>query len=173
MALSSREQAIRLLPRNHLKNCPLDHHRAREWINLHLSESPDADFFLDTNPYVGNIEEVLDQQTLDLIDNLIMTTNTLTKVDPTYGIYTENATGYTATFTEVGSNALESISLDNDTLTVVFRSGNSGAPAYTYNITSEALGPLYNEIVNVLQEGEGSIGKVFNQLVRDNKIQLI
>jgi len=139
---------------------------------MQLSETPDADFFFDIQPNGCIIEETLDYQTLQMIEEIIMPA-TLTNVNATYGSYTENATGYTATFTEVGSSALESISLDNDTLTVVFRSGNKGTPAYTYNATPEDLGPLYNEIVNVLQEGEGSIGRVFNQLVRDNKIQMI
>lgn len=140
---------------------------------LNLSDNEDTvDFFDEVQPFGCTIEEDLDYETLKLIEELEMTA-TLTTVNQTYGSYTENATGYTATFTEVGSGALESISLDNDTLTVVFRSGNSGAPAYTYNATPEALAPLYNEIVNVLQEGEGSIGRVFNQLVRENKIQLI
>lgn len=95
---------------------------------------------------------------------------TLTKVNADLGSYTENATGYTATFTEAGSSAIESINLNNDTLSVVFRNNNT---TYTYNATVDALEPLYSEVVNVLQEGDGSIGRVFNRLVRDNKIQLI
>ena len=99
-------------------------------------------------------------------------TITLNKVNPAYGSYTENATGYTATFTEAGSSAIQSITLNNDNISVVFRN-NRNTTAYDYNATQEALEPLYTEVVNVLQEGEGSIGRVFNQLVRDNKIQLI
>jgi hypothetical protein len=94
----------------------------------------------------------------------------MNKVNPAYGSYTENATGYTATFTEVGSSAVESIALNNDTISVVFHNNKT---EYNYNVTAEALEPLYAEVVNVLQEGEGSIGRVFNRLVNDNKIQLI
>lgn len=93
----------------------------------------------------------------------------LTKVNPAYGSYTENATGYTVTFTENGSSAIEAITLNNDTLSVMFRNSTP----YVYNVTTEALEPLYTEVVNVLQEGEGSIGRLFNRLVRENKIQLI
>ena len=118
------------------------------------------------------IEEVLDQETLDLINEIIMAT-TLNRVNPVYGSYTENMTGFTATFTEVGSTAIESISLEKDNLSVVFRNNNAGSAAYVYNAPSTAVETLYNEIVNVLQEGEGSVGKVFNQLVRENKIQLL
>lgn len=152
-----------------MRNRPLDYPRAREWLNIQLSESSDADFFLDVPTYSGMIEEVLDQETLDLINEIIMAT-TLNQVNPVYGSYTESITGFTATFTEVGSTAIESISLEKDNLSVVFRNNNA---AYVYNAPSAAVETLYNEIVNVLQEGEGSVGKVFNQLVRENKIQLL
>ena len=118
------------------------------------------------------IEEVIDQETLELINKIIMAT-TLNQVNPVYGSYTESATGFTATFTEVGSSAIESISLEKDNLSVVFRNNNAGSTAYVYNAPSTAVETLYDEIVNVLQEGEGSVGKVFNGLVRENKIQLL
>ena len=155
-----------------MTNRPLDYPRAREWLNIQLSESSDADFFLDIPTYSGMIEEVIDQETLDLINKIIMAT-TLNQVNPVYGSYTESVTGFTATFTEVGSSAIESISLEKDNLSVVFRNNNAGSTAYVYNAPSTAVETLYDEIVNVLQEGEGSVGKVFNRLVRENKIQLL
>ena len=100
-------------------------------------------------------------------------TTMLTKVNAIFGSYTESATGYTVNFTETGSRAIQTLSLDNDTVSVVFRNSRNDNTPYVYNATPEALEPLYAEVVNVLQEGEGSIGRVFNRLVNDNKIQLI
>jgi hypothetical protein len=99
-------------------------------------------------------------------------TATMINVNSDYGSFTESATGYTANLTELGSSAVESVSLCDDTLTVVFRHSHDST-AYTYNATPEAKETLYKELVNVLSDREGSLGVVINQLIRQNKIQLI
>ena len=99
-------------------------------------------------------------------------TATMTTVNQTFGSFMENADGYSATFTQLGSDAIAAINVNGDTLTVNFRHSNNTSE-YTYNAPASAVSALYDEVVSVLCNGEGSVGRIVNQMIRTNKIQLI
>lgn len=87
-----------------------------------------------------------------------------------FGTYTGTPENWEAVLTENGSSAIQSISYNGETLMVSFATNPD--KTYEYGLTKEVATELYEEVVSVV-DGEGSIGKLFHEMTRSNKIQLI
>ena len=87
-----------------------------------------------------------------------------------FGTYTGTPENWEAVFTENGSSAIQSMSYNGETLTVSFASNPD--KYYDYSLTQDVANEFYREVGFVV-DGEGSIGKLFHEMTRSNKIQLI
>lgn len=123
--------------------------------------------------FIPSCNEEFDLETLKLLEEYEMQ-STMNSVE------TQTAMGqldvgpdntFQATFTEEGSTPIQSMSYMNDLLTVVFRS-NPGTE-YQYIVPVDTLTQIIDEVRSTLVEGEGSVGRLINSLIRSNTLQLV
>lgn len=117
--------------------------------------------------------ETLDDQTLKIINGYEMeaTMNTIETQQDMGTLVVGEGDNFSATFTEMGSSSIMTMSYDGSMLSVTFRS--KPQMDYNYTVNSEALSQIRNEVESTLIEAEGSVGGLMNTLIRGNLIQLI
>lgn len=114
--------------------------------------------------------ETFDDNLIQMIDDIIMETQTQTQICNQRGTYTQNSDGWVATLNE--STAIQEISYSevSGDIRIQFVGGIS---TYTYSPSSDAVAQLEAEVLNVLNKNYGSVGAVFNELLAANKLNLI
>lgn len=116
--------------------------------------------------------ETLDSETLKLIEDYEMTAtmNSIT-TQPKLGQLNIGQDCFNASFTPEGSSAIERMTYNDEILTVTFR--RSPGTQYEYIIPSmRTLSNIMEEVQATLVEGEGSVGRMIQSLIRNNEIQL-
>lgn len=129
--------------------------------------------YLDLDPYPKQNTEQLDFDTLKLLEDYEMqSTMNSVKTMPKMGeLQMGDNNTFIASFTEEGSSAVQTVSYLNDLLNVVFR--KSPSMEYSYAISESDRLDLLEEVEATLIEGEGSVGRMIQSLIRTNKVQLV
>ena len=78
---------------------------------------------------------------------------------------------FSATFTEEGSSAIQSVSYMGEMLDVIYRS--AADVIYQYTATEDTLSDIMKEVQATLVDGEGSVGSIISRLKNSNAIQLV
>ena len=85
-----------------------------------------------------------------------------------FGTLTGSRAAWSAELTEDGSSAISAISYENNTIVVTFRNGRE----YEYAADEATVNSFYDELIEVM-DGQGSIGKLVSQALRNNQLQLV
>lgn len=117
--------------------------------------------------------EILDDETLKLLDEYDME-STMNSVQTNMAmgqLVAGSNNTFAATFTEQGSSSIATMSYDGSMLNVTFRTNPQ--TEYSYNVPEGTLVTIREEVNATLIDGEGSVGKLMNSLIRNQSIQLI
>jgi hypothetical protein len=131
-----------------------------------------VDSLIDTELFSCYNEE-LDLETLKLLEIYEMQ-STMNSVDtmPAMGQLDVGPNNtFSATFTEEGSSAIQSVSYLGEMLDVIYRSNPS--VIYQYTATEDTLSDIMKEVQATLVDGEGSVGSIISRLKNSNAIQLV
>jgi hypothetical protein len=131
-----------------------------------------VDSLIDTEVFSCYNEE-LDLETLKLLEIYEMQ-STMNSVDtmPAMGQLDVGPNNtFSATFTEEGSSAIQSVSYMGEMLDVIYRSNPS--VIYQYTATEDTLSDIMKEVQATLVDGEGSVGSIISRLKNSNAIQLV
>jgi hypothetical protein len=120
----------------------------------------------------GGVYEEFDSEIFDLMEKLEMqaTMNSI-ETQQTLGQLDSDGKNFVATFTEAGSSAIQTMSYSDEALFVTFR--KSPEMVYQYMLSEATREQIYNEIISTLVEGEGSVGRLIQNMISTNKIHLV
>lgn len=111
--------------------------------------------------------ETFDPELMNMIN--VMTQH---EVTTNRGTFTPQGYSWGAQFTEEGSGAIRFISYNEEeqNLSVEFSTSNV---VYNYVPLNDSAEQLRKEALSVIQDNQGSIGTLLNQLLRNNQLQLL
>jgi putative lipoic acid-binding regulatory protein len=115
--------------------------------------------------------EFFDTELMEMINTMSTQTNdTVNSSRGTYNLLEDSS--WEATLSDSASSAVQNISYDANAQTVTIQFV-SQERVYTYAVVNNAESQLRDEVVNVIENDRGSVGKLFNELQRSNNLQLL
>jgi hypothetical protein len=111
----------------------------------------------------NDLFEILEEFEMQATMNAMVTLEAMGNLD-------SDGQNFIATFTEQGSSAIAKMSYTGDYLNVTFR--KSPQTEYQYIISEDQRSRIYNEAHSTLSEGEGSVGRLIQNLISTQQIKL-
>jgi hypothetical protein len=110
-----------------------------------------------------DLSQLLEEFEMQSTMNAIVTMEALGNLD-------SDGHNFIATFTEQGSSAVMKMSYTGEFLNVTFR--KSPQTEYQYIINEDQRSRIYNEVMSTLADGEGSVGRLIQNMISTQQIQL-
>lgn len=127
---------------------------------------------LDSDHIPACYHEQFDNDMLNLLYGIEMGMLSSVKTQETLGELSVGEKGsFVATFKHEGSSSIQYMQMSRDNLVIAFRRNPN--KYYNYSITPEIRNQVFNEVKATLIDGEGSVGRLVQNLIHSNKIQLI
>lgn len=128
---------------------------------------------LDSDYIPACYHENFDDETLKLLHGIEMELLDPIKTQKEFGELSVGDGGsFVATFTVEGSSSIQYLQMSpKDNLVIAFRRNPN--KYYQYVVKPEIKKQIFDEVKATLVEGEGSVGRLVQSLIRSNKLQLI